>query len=227
MEVLHESSTLITQVLLLDQVLEFNCCFFYSRGLCVMLLWFGITCAWAGAGSDKKRMMCFESCDSRSCSRAAIVTRIKGSWSANVTRSCEEREGRDNCGSSQGKSGSRSSYLPPSRNSQGWSSCCHSTGNKISAFNSWSSLPASPCIISCSRPFLICSDIMWGHDLQSRVEQKKMKEEAKAIENRKREEAKADQVVRAAEVIQRLNKLMLQYDLNAQNLVWAFSRIVV
>jgi hypothetical protein len=54
---------------------------------------------------------------------------------------------------------------------------------------------------------------------QSRVEQKKMKEEAKAIENRKREEAKADQVVRAAEVIQRLNKLMLQYDLNAQNLV--------
>jgi hypothetical protein len=51
------------------------------------------------------------------------------------------------------------------------------------------------------------------------VEQKKMKEEAKAIENRKREEAKADQVVRAAEVIQRLNKLMLQYDLNAQNLV--------
>jgi hypothetical protein len=44
---------------------------------------------------------------------------------------------------------------------------------------------------------------------QSRVEQKKMKEEAKAIENRKREEAKADQVVRAAEVIQRLNKLML------------------
>jgi hypothetical protein len=34
-------------------------------------------------------------------------------------------------------------------------------------------------------------------------------------------------VVRAAEVIQRLNKLMLQYDLNAQNLVWAFSRIVV
>ncbi len=68
---------------------------------------------------------------------------------------------------------------------------------------------------------------MWGHDLQSRVEQKKMKEEAKAIENRKREEAKADQVVRAAEVIQRLNKLMLQYDLNAQNLVWAFPRIAV
>jgi hypothetical protein len=59
------------------------------------------------------------------------------------------------------------------------------------------------------------------------VEQKKMKEEAKAIENRKREEAKADQVVRAAEVIRRLNKLMLQYDLNAQNLVWAFPRIAV
>jgi hypothetical protein len=146
MEVLHESSTLITQVLLLDQVLEFNCCFFCSRDLCVMLLWFGITCAWAGVGSDKKLMMCFESCDSRSCSWAAIVTGIKSSRSADVTRSCEEREGRDNCGSSQRKSGSRSSYLPPGRNSQGWSSCCHSTGNKISALNSCSSsqlVPAS------------------------------------------------------------------------------------
>ncbi len=41
---------------------------FCSRDLCVMFLWFGITCAWAGAGSDKKLMMCFESCDSCSCS---------------------------------------------------------------------------------------------------------------------------------------------------------------
>jgi hypothetical protein len=31
-------------------------------------------------------------------------------------------------------------------------------------------------------------------------------------------------VVRAAEVIQRLNKLVLQYDMNAQNLVWAFPK---
>lgn len=38
---------------------------------------------------------------------------------------------------------------------------------------------------------------MW---LQSMIEQKRMKEEARAIEHRKREEAKAEQSVRAAEV---------------------------
>ncbi len=42
---------------------------FFAVEICVSwLLWFGITCAWAGAGSDKKLMMCFESCDSRFCS---------------------------------------------------------------------------------------------------------------------------------------------------------------
>ena len=36
--------------------------------------------------------------------------------------------------------------------------------------------------------------------MQSKIEQKRMKDEARAIENKKREEAKADQVVRNAEV---------------------------
>lgn len=36
--------------------------------------------------------------------------------------------------------------------------------------------------------------------MQSKIEQKKMKDEARAIENKKREEAKADQLVRNAEV---------------------------
>lgn len=36
--------------------------------------------------------------------------------------------------------------------------------------------------------------------MQTKIEQKKMKDEARAIENKKREEAKADQLVRNAEV---------------------------
>lgn len=36
--------------------------------------------------------------------------------------------------------------------------------------------------------------------MQSKIEQKKMKDETRAIENKKREEAKADQLVRNAEV---------------------------
>lgn len=36
--------------------------------------------------------------------------------------------------------------------------------------------------------------------MQSKAEQKRMKDVAKAVENKKREEAKADQAVRAAEV---------------------------
>ena len=41
---------------------------------------------------------------------------------------------------------------------------------------------------------------MFGNGLQSRVEQKRMKDEARAAENKKREEVKAVQTVRAAEV---------------------------
>lgn len=41
---------------------------------------------------------------------------------------------------------------------------------------------------------------MVGDGMQSKVEQKRMKDEAKSIEHRKREEAKAEQAVRAAEV---------------------------
>ena len=41
---------------------------------------------------------------------------------------------------------------------------------------------------------------MFGNGLQSKVEQKRMKDEARAAENKKREEVKAVQTVRAAEV---------------------------
>jgi hypothetical protein len=47
---------------------------------------------------------------------------------------------------------------------------------------------------------MIVCDTSVDPPLQSRVEQKRMKEEAKAIENRKKEEARADQVIQAAEV---------------------------
>lgn len=41
---------------------------------------------------------------------------------------------------------------------------------------------------------------MVGDGVQSKVEQKRIKDEAKAIEHKKREEAKAEQAVHAAEV---------------------------
>lgn len=41
---------------------------------------------------------------------------------------------------------------------------------------------------------------LFGFGLQSMIEQKRMKDEARAIENRKREEAKAEQSIRNAEV---------------------------
>ena len=49
--------------------------------------------------------------------------------------------------------------------------------------------------------FIITETVLyvWGL-LQSKVEQKRMKEEAKAAEHNKREDAKAEQHIRAAEV---------------------------
>jgi len=41
---------------------------------------------------------------------------------------------------------------------------------------------------------------MVGDEMQSKVEQKRMRDEAKAAEYKKREEAKAEQAIRSAEV---------------------------
>lgn len=42
-------------------------------------------------------------------------------------------------------------------------------------------------------------EVVWS-GLQSKIEQKRMKDEARAIEHKKREEAKAEQAIRTAEV---------------------------